>query len=148
MLAHKTVLHACPYAWVQVKNVTGRKLVGLRWWNEANDTGSAWRFESAPPVRACSIPACFLADNLTFSHNCWCHLASLWLSTECQQAVNNNLMGGGLIALCDYQPRMQGTRVIHDREKKLFWIGLYANMVVWVLLAFLALVRLKWGECA
>mmetsp|Transcript_16778 Transcript_16778/g.50267 ORF Transcript_16778/g.50267 Transcript_16778/m.50267 type:complete len:186 (-) Transcript_16778:62-619(-) len=31
-----------------VKNVTGRKLVGLRWWNEANDSGSAWRFESAP----------------------------------------------------------------------------------------------------
>ena len=35
----------------QVKNVTGRKLVGLRWWNEANDSGSAWRFESFPEVR-------------------------------------------------------------------------------------------------
>ncbi|KAL6755091.1 hypothetical protein V8C86DRAFT_2684343 [Haematococcus lacustris] len=31
-----------------VKNVTGRKLVGLRWWNEANDSGSAWRFEQVP----------------------------------------------------------------------------------------------------
>lgn len=30
------------------KNVTGRLLVGLRWWNEANDTGSAWRFETLP----------------------------------------------------------------------------------------------------
>ena len=40
------IVHA---AW-QVKNVTGRKLVGLRWWNEANDSGSAWRFESAPEV--------------------------------------------------------------------------------------------------
>uniref|UniRef100_A0A7S0RGN6 Golgi apparatus membrane protein TVP23 n=1 Tax=Chlamydomonas leiostraca TaxID=1034604 RepID=A0A7S0RGN6_9CHLO len=69
-----------------VKNVTGRKLVGLRWWNEANDTGSAWRFEAAPP----------------------------------------------------------GTRVIHEREKKMFWIGLFANMAAWVVLAFLALVRLKW----
>eukprot|EP00877_Chromochloris_zofingiensis_P011578 jgi/Chrzof1/6674/Cz19g05090.t1 len=29
-----------------VKNVTGRLLVGLRWWNDANDGGSAWRFES------------------------------------------------------------------------------------------------------
>lgn len=33
--------------WVN-KNVTGRLLVGLRWWNEANDTGSAWRFETLP----------------------------------------------------------------------------------------------------
>ena len=31
-----------------VKNVTGRLLVGLRWWNEANDEGSAWRFEALP----------------------------------------------------------------------------------------------------
>lgn len=30
-----------------VKNVTGRLLVGMRWWNEANETGSAWRFEQA-----------------------------------------------------------------------------------------------------
>lgn len=56
-----SALHACHAAcsWLnccmhctrmQVKNVTGRKLVGLRWWNEANDSGSAWRFESAPEV--------------------------------------------------------------------------------------------------
>uniref|UniRef100_A0A2P2JQV8 Golgi apparatus membrane protein TVP23 n=1 Tax=Rhizophora mucronata TaxID=61149 RepID=A0A2P2JQV8_RHIMU len=32
--------------WV-VKNVTGRILVGLRWWNEINEQGeSIWRFES------------------------------------------------------------------------------------------------------
>ena len=31
-----------------VKNVTGRKLVGLRWWNEIKEDGSnTWRFESA-----------------------------------------------------------------------------------------------------
>lgn len=40
---------------MQTKNVTGRKLVGLRWWNEANDTGSAWRFEQAPEVGAHSL---------------------------------------------------------------------------------------------
>eukprot|EP00698_Gefionella_okellyi_P006334 TRINITY_DN15706_c0_g1_i1.p1 TRINITY_DN15706_c0_g1~~TRINITY_DN15706_c0_g1_i1.p1 ORF type:complete len:206 (+),score=22.61 TRINITY_DN15706_c0_g1_i1:82-699(+) len=33
--------------WV-VKNVTGRKLVGLRWWNEVKEDGNnVWRFESA-----------------------------------------------------------------------------------------------------
>jgi hypothetical protein len=32
----------------KVKNVTGRLLVGLRWWNDAAaaDGGTAWRFES------------------------------------------------------------------------------------------------------
>lgn len=30
-----------------VKNVSGRILVGLRWWNETSETGeSIWRFES------------------------------------------------------------------------------------------------------
>ena len=30
-----------------VKNITGRLLVGLRWWNKVNDDGSSeWVFES------------------------------------------------------------------------------------------------------
>ncbi|CAN1161661.1 AP-3 complex subunit mu [Linum perenne] len=41
-----TVLLAALDFWV-VKNVSGRILVGLRWWNEINDLGeSVWRFES------------------------------------------------------------------------------------------------------
>lgn len=36
------LLVSCDF-WV-VKNVTGRFLVGLRWWND-NSEGSAWRFE-------------------------------------------------------------------------------------------------------
>jgi hypothetical protein len=32
--------------WV-IKNVTGRLLVGLRWWNEVKEDGSEeWKFES------------------------------------------------------------------------------------------------------
>jgi len=32
-----------------VKNVTGRLLVGLRWWNEVKEDGSSlWKFESRP----------------------------------------------------------------------------------------------------
>ncbi|KAK9380503.1 uncharacterized protein V2V93DRAFT_380726 [Kockiozyma suomiensis] len=35
-----------------VKNVSGRLLVGLRWWNEASANGdSVWVFESADPQR-------------------------------------------------------------------------------------------------
>lgn len=41
-----TVLLAALDFWV-VKNVSGRILVGLRWWNEINDFGeSVWKFES------------------------------------------------------------------------------------------------------
>lgn len=40
-----TVFLAALDFWV-VKNVSGRILVGLRWWNEINDLGeSEWRFE-------------------------------------------------------------------------------------------------------
>ena len=35
-----------------VKNVTGRLLVGLRYWNEPSEDGkSSWRFESLREVR-------------------------------------------------------------------------------------------------
>lgn len=36
--------------WV-VKNVTGRLLVGLRWWNKVEDEGTTWIFESAEGKR-------------------------------------------------------------------------------------------------
>lgn len=35
---------------VQTKNVAGRLLVGLRWWNEVTDEGSNWRFETLEEV--------------------------------------------------------------------------------------------------
>ena len=36
---------------LQTKNVAGRLLVGLRWWNEVTDEGSNWRFETLEEVR-------------------------------------------------------------------------------------------------
>ena len=40
--------HALPFRFLlQVKNVSGRFLVGLRWWHEVNEDGSSqWKFES------------------------------------------------------------------------------------------------------
>ena len=35
---------------LQTKNVAGRLLVGLRWWNEVTDEGSNWRFETLEEV--------------------------------------------------------------------------------------------------
>jgi len=44
------ILLACDF-WT-VKNVTGRLLVGLRWWNEVLEDGTnQWRFESKPENR-------------------------------------------------------------------------------------------------
>lgn len=37
--------------WV-VKNVTGRLLVGLRWWNKVDEEGTTWIFESSEGKRA------------------------------------------------------------------------------------------------
>lgn len=38
---------ALPPCTLQVKNVSGRLMVGLRWWNEVSETGgSEWKFES------------------------------------------------------------------------------------------------------
>lgn len=66
-----------------LKNIAGRRLVGLRWWNEV-DTGSGdsrWVFESADPA----------------------------------------------------------VREINATDKRFFWIALYAQPVLWILLAIVAL---------
>lgn len=51
-----------------VKNVSGRLLVGLRWWNEIQEDGSnKWVFESA----SVSLPALFGAWNTAVRLNNW-----------------------------------------------------------------------------
>ncbi|KAF2875033.1 golgi apparatus membrane protein-like protein tvp23 [Massariosphaeria phaeospora] len=70
-----------------LKNIAGRRLVGLRWWNEV-DSGSGdsrWVFESADPE----------------------------------------------------------SRVINATDRRFFWIALYAQPVLWVLLAVVALVSFE-----
>ncbi|KAF2627862.1 golgi apparatus membrane protein-like protein tvp23 [Macroventuria anomochaeta] len=70
-----------------LKNIAGRRLVGLRWWNEVDTaTGEGrWVFESADPE----------------------------------------------------------TREVNATDKRFFWIALYAQPVLWILLAILALVSLE-----
>lgn len=70
-----------------LKNIAGRRLVGLRWWNEVDSaTGDGrWVFESADPE----------------------------------------------------------TRDVNATDKRFFWIALYAQPVLWILLAILALVSLE-----
>ncbi|CAM1507008.1 Fc.00g066490.m01.CDS01 [Cosmosporella sp. VM-42] len=70
-----------------LKNIAGRRLVGLRWWNEVDaQTGeSQWVFESSEP----------------------------------------------------------GTKTINPTDSRFFWLALYVQPMLWVLMAILALVRLQ-----
>ncbi|KAK1981984.1 golgi apparatus membrane protein TVP23 [Colletotrichum cereale] len=70
-----------------LKNIAGRRLVGLRWWNEVDaQTGdSQWVFESSEP----------------------------------------------------------GTKTINPTDSRFFWLALYTQPILWVLLAVFALVRLQ-----
>jgi hypothetical protein len=80
-----------------LKNIAGRRLVGLRWWNEVDPaTGdSHWVFESSEP----------------------------------------------------------GTKVVNATDSRFFWLAIYAQPMLWVLLAVVALLSLKFiwlplvGEC-
>ncbi|XXG98820.1 hypothetical protein Hte_005150 [Hypoxylon texense] len=70
-----------------LKNIAGRRLVGLRWWNEVDpSTGdSRWVFESSDPA----------------------------------------------------------ARAVNATDSRFFWLAIYAQPVLWVALAVLALVSLK-----
>lgn len=75
-----------------VKNVTGRLMVGLRWWNHIDEDGkSHWVFESR-------------------------------------------------------KASPQETRTVSEAESRIFWLGLVACPVLWVIFAFSALFsfRVKW----
>ncbi|XP_054526441.1 CMT1A duplicated region transcript 4 protein isoform X4 [Pan troglodytes] len=77
-----------------VKNVTGRLMVGLRWWNHIDEDGkSHWVFESR-------------------------------------------------------KESSQENKTVSEAESKIFWLGLIACSVLWVIFAFSALFsfRVKWLE--
>ncbi|GMH36515.1 hypothetical protein BSKO_04383 [Bryopsis sp. KO-2023] len=69
-----------------VKNVTGRLLVGLRWWNDVSENGEGWRFEA---------------------------------------------LG-------------EGQRAVNSIDKWWFWVGLAANVAIWLLFGFFTLLRWDW----
>lgn len=70
-----------------LKNIAGRRLVGLRWWNEVDPSSgdSRWVFESSDPA----------------------------------------------------------TRQINATDSRFFWLANYAQPLLWVALAILALLRFK-----
>ena len=55
-----------------VKNVSGRILVGLRWWNEVKEDGTeVWKFESSHEIRAKSIDTTIFWMSLYFAPAFW-----------------------------------------------------------------------------
>ena len=86
-----------------LKNIAGRRLVGLRWWNEVNpQTGETrWVFESAPP------------------------------------------------------PNEPGGRLVNATDRRFFWLALYCQPALWIILAISAIIfvfsKFVWlplvGEC-
>ena len=81
---------------VQTKNVSGRLLVGLRWWNEVTDEGGNWRFESLAEVVL--SPPSSLALSYSFKQHC----------------LRNNLLAS-----------LQGQRAINSKDSACFWWSLY-----------------------
>ena len=75
-----------------LKNIAGRRLVGLRWWNEANpQTGeSHWVFESAPQPNEPGGKLVNATDKRFF-----------WLALYCQPAL---WVGLGIFAIFKLEP--------------------------------------------
>ena len=110
-----------------VKNVSGRLLVGLRWWNDVDEAGqNHWRFESfeargrPPPRPRCPRP--------------WPRLHA-----ACLHAVS--------VCECVFPSCSQEQRFIHPTDSSFFWAVLFAAPVCWGILAFFALITFKvmWG---
>lgn len=67
-----------------------------------------------------------------------------------RQHALHHMTGHHETSLCAYwnplHMHMQGSRIIHAREKRLFWMGLFANLGAWAALSFFEIVRLKISE--
>ena len=103
-----------------VKNVTGRLLVGLRWWNKVDEDGtSTWMFESRK-VRLLCVCVCV----------CVC-VFRLWVGLSVYQYLQ-------------WCVSMQKSKSSQP-EADIFWAGLFLCPLLWILFFFTSLLRLSWG---
>ena len=123
-----------------LKNIAGRRLVGLRWWNEVDTaTGdSHWVFESQD--RSGNDDG--VVQNATDKR----YVESLGHSGDwtgqcmrsCHVKTENDCMMGRLWAGAFISAHLL-TRVNH----RFFWLALYIQPALWVGLAIIAIVRLR-----
>ncbi len=93
----------------QTKNVAGRLLVGLRWWNEVTDEGSNWRFETLEEVRG-TLWASMCLENVMLlgSDQTCCQMCPVFEH-----------------GLSRYDGTVQGQRAINGKDSACFWWTLY-----------------------
>lgn len=105
-----------------VKNVTGRLLVGLRWWNRIRDDGAnEWIFESHPVREPDPRPDPLRHPSAVESPHRAVH-GHPNASSSCAQV---------------------GSVVIDAMDSRIFWGALYGAPAVWFLFSFLAIIGLK-----
>lgn len=128
-----------------VKNITGRLLVGLRWWNYIDDDGvSHWVYESKKVslwTTSLDIRLTLFTNHLFF----YFHLISfsLSLSLYCMLFRFGHLFC--MIKLCIFvwiAFYIQQGRV-STREQRIFWLALVLFPMVWGLLFMVALFGFK-----
>ena len=84
ILTFVTCVLLCAFDFWAVKNVTGRLLVGLRWWNEVLEDGSTkWVFESKPDNRNVSrIDSLFFWTTVYLTPVVWLLMGILFTSFQ------------------------------------------------------------------
>lgn len=111
-----TSLAAITHICAVLQNVTGRLLVGLRWWNQIDEDGkSLWVFEAKKVSYFCvAFGAC------------------------------KSILGGikhWVIALCVQTSR--GNNIGTEAEARIFWLGLIICPLIWTFFFFTSLFSLK-----
>ncbi len=138
-----TVLLAMDF-WT-VKNVSGRLMVGLRWWSEVIEDGSTiWRFE-AHEVRDASPATPPSIRDSTAQHSLhMCHL--LW-SSPSYYVVRPHLQVPALSSHtaypCPLLSLSQGNLQSTSLDIAIFWVGLFVPAVVWVFFGVGLILRLS-----
>ncbi|KAL5227533.1 hypothetical protein ABZP36_015798 [Zizania latifolia] len=106
-----TVLLAALDFWV-VKNVSGRILVGLRWWNEIDDEGnSVWKFECLDGEVCISVSVTVY----------FCAIADPYIGVPVF---------------------LQSLARMNKKDSWLFWWTLYLTAAAWIILGIFSLIRL------
>lgn len=118
-----TVFLAALDFWV-VKNVSGRILVGLRWWNEISEQGdSVWKFEALDQevckwIVVCSFSGPILYFILIGCFKILAMIQGFWILVHSRSSYN--------FSVCLWHP--QSLSRINKKDSWLFWWTLYLTV--------------------
>lgn len=116
-----------------VKNITGRLMVGLRWWNHVDDNGvSHWIYESKEVLHSLWLIAIFQFSTKVFLFSPFYHYRCI-------------LLWFFLSHVTSFVFHKQQGRV-NPHEQRIFWLALVLFPMMWGLLFMIALFgfKFKW----